>query len=49
MNPSVPVSWGELIDKVTILEIKAERLTSKSARGQCAARTDAAFPYRKRG
>ena len=30
-NPSIPVSWGELIDKVTILEIKSERLTSKSA------------------
>jgi hypothetical protein len=30
-NPSIPVSWGELIDKVTILEIKAERLTSKLA------------------
>ena len=31
MNPSVPVSWGELLDKVTILEIKAERLTSEPA------------------
>ncbi len=31
MNPAVPVSWGELIDKVTILEIKSERLTSESA------------------
>jgi uncharacterized protein YukE len=31
MNPSVPVSWGELLDKVTILEIKSERLTSKAA------------------
>jgi peptidoglycan hydrolase CwlO-like protein len=31
MNPSVPVSWGELLDKVTILEIKTERLTSESA------------------
>ena len=30
-NPSIPVSWGELIDKITILEIKSERLTSKSA------------------
>jgi hypothetical protein len=30
-NPSIPVSWGELIDRVTILEIKSERLTSKSA------------------
>ena len=24
MTPSVPISWGELIDKITILEIKAE-------------------------
>ena len=31
MNPTVPVSWGELLDKITILEIKAERLTSASA------------------
>jgi len=31
MNPSIPVSWGELIDKVTILEIKSERLTSPTA------------------
>ncbi len=31
MNPSVPLSWGELIDKVTILEIKSERLTVEAA------------------
>jgi hypothetical protein len=31
MNPLVPISWGELIDKITILEIKSERLTSKAA------------------
>jgi len=30
--PSVPVSWGELIDKVTILEIKVHRLSSETAR-----------------
>ena len=30
-NPSVPVSWGELIDKVTILEIKSERLKAEAA------------------
>jgi tetratricopeptide (TPR) repeat protein len=29
--PEIPVSWGELIDKVTILEIKCERLTMPSA------------------
>lgn len=27
MSVMAPVSWGELLDKVTILEIKAERLT----------------------
>ncbi|MDQ2101917.1 DUF6165 family protein [Azospirillum isscasi] len=26
MTLRVPVSWGELIDKITILEIKAERI-----------------------
>ena len=30
--PEVPTSWGELIDKITILEIKVERLESESAR-----------------
>jgi predicted RNase H-like nuclease (RuvC/YqgF family) len=32
MSPSVPISWGELADKITILEIKAELLSSESAR-----------------
>jgi hypothetical protein len=27
----VPVSWGELIDKITILEIKAERIKRRDA------------------
>ena len=27
-TPVVPVSWGELYDKISILEIKEERLTS---------------------
>ncbi|HEX4173271.1 MAG TPA: DUF6165 family protein [Acetobacteraceae bacterium] len=30
--PRVPVSWGELLDKITILEIKAERLSAPAAR-----------------
>ena len=30
-NPAVLVSWGELIDKVTILEIKERRLRSSEA------------------
>lgn len=32
MNPSVLVSWGELFDKITILEIKSERLSADAAR-----------------
>jgi hypothetical protein len=30
--PMVPVSWGEVIDKVTILEIKLVRLSDGAAR-----------------
>ena len=30
-TPSVEVSWGELIDKITILEIKEQRLLSKQS------------------
>jgi hypothetical protein len=30
-DPSVQVSWGELLDKITILEIKARRLRSDAA------------------
>jgi hypothetical protein len=30
-TPHAPVSWGELIDKITILEIKSARLTSATA------------------
>src|SRR5262245_32044021 len=29
--PRIPVSWGELIDKITILEIKVERLQAPAA------------------
>jgi hypothetical protein len=32
MTPSVPISWGELADKITILEIKSQLLRSASAR-----------------
>ena len=31
--PTVAVSWGELIDKITILEIKEQRLTAPVAVG----------------
>jgi 3-methyladenine DNA glycosylase/8-oxoguanine DNA glycosylase len=30
-TPQVPVSWGEVIDKITILEIKSERLSAPEA------------------
>jgi len=30
-TPLVPVSWGEVIDKIAILEVKSERLTSPQA------------------
>lgn len=30
-SPKVPISWGELFDKITILQIKLENLTSKDA------------------
>ena len=39
MTPSVPVSWGELIDKITILEIKVERLRAPAALANAGART----------
>jgi Family of unknown function (DUF6165) len=29
--PEAPISWGELIDKITILEIKSERLVAGQA------------------
>ncbi len=31
MSPLVPISWGELFDKITILEIKSDKLTSREA------------------
>ena len=31
-SPLVPVSWGELLDKISILEIKAERIVAQPAR-----------------
>jgi hypothetical protein len=34
--PHIPVSWGELIDKLTILEIKHARITNKAARANVA-------------
>jgi hypothetical protein len=34
--PQVPISWGELIDKITILEIKVQRLSAEQARANAA-------------
>jgi hypothetical protein len=31
-TPLVPISWGELFDKVTILEIKLDKITSQKAK-----------------
>jgi len=36
MTPVVPVSWGELIDKITILEIKAARIADPARRANVA-------------
>ena len=30
-TPNIPISWGELFDKITILQIKLDKLTSKNA------------------
>ncbi len=30
-TPLIPISWGELFDKITILEIKTENLQEKNA------------------
>lgn len=31
--PRVPLPWGDVVDRLTILEIKVEKLTSPAARG----------------
>src|SRR5690606_7333868 len=36
MTPLAPVSWGELLDKITILEIKAARIAEPAARANVA-------------
>ena len=36
VTPRVQVSWGELIDKITILEIKLERLNAPGAQKNAA-------------
>jgi hypothetical protein len=36
MNPRVALSWGELIDKITILEIKTQQLRAPAAQANAA-------------
>jgi hypothetical protein len=36
ISPNVPVSWGELLDKITILAIKQERIHRAEARANVA-------------
>ena len=31
-TPVVPISWGELLDKITILEIKDLKISAKNAK-----------------
>lgn len=44
--PLVPVSWGELLDKITILEIKAERIADPLRRANVEAELRALLPAR---
>jgi Family of unknown function (DUF6165) len=39
-SPTIPVSWGELLDKIAILEIKVHRLHAPEARANAAAELD---------
>jgi len=34
--PHIPTSWGEVVDKITILQIKVIRLPTEAARGNAA-------------
>lgn len=40
-TPMIPVSWGELLDKIVILEIKTHRLRGAQARLNAARELDA--------
>ena len=43
-DPTIPVSWGELLDKVSILEIKRHRLRATAARANTARELAALAP-----
>ena len=45
-SPLVPVSWGELLDKITILEIKAERIADPVRRANVETELRALLPAR---
>ena len=49
MTPVVPVSWGELIDKITILEIKAARISDPARRANVVRELEALTEARDRG
>lgn len=44
-TPLVPVSWGELLDKLTILDIKRARLAQPEARANVEREAAALRPY----
>lgn len=48
MSVLVPVSWGEVIDKITILEIKAERLTDPAKQNNVRRELEALTAVRER-
>ena len=47
-SPVIPVSWGELLDKIAILEIKAESAACAGGSGECRPGTGAAARRRRR-
>ncbi|MCC7048136.1 MAG: hypothetical protein IT562_15595 [Alphaproteobacteria bacterium] len=49
MTPLAPVSWGELIDKITILEIKARRIADPAKRANVARELQALVAVRDAG
>ena len=48
-QPRVPISWGELLDKITILSIKAERIADPVKRANVAAELTALEAVRDEG
>lgn len=44
-TPYIPVSWGEVIDKITILEIKSERILNTNAQENIRNELNALRPF----